>query len=247
MGAMDGGNSNSDVYPHEVTLGDFSLGKFEVTVAQFLEFIDETNYKTTAEQKGWSKIYVRGKWIDSIGLNWRNYAASERISADPKSIPVVHVSWTDADAYCKWLSQKTNETYRLPTEAEWEFAARSGDSSEKYSFSGSDSIAEVAWFDKNSGDSIHTIGKRKANNLEIHDMSGNVAEWCNDWYDKDYYKKSPKENPAGPEGPAKDSLKVLRGGGWASSAKVAKTVSRRALKPDIVGEVTGFRVCRVRK
>lgn len=141
--------------------------------------------------------------------------------------------------------KKTNETYQLPTEAEWEFAARGGNRSEYYFFSGSDSIDQVAWYKKNSGDSIHAIGGKKPNELGIYDMSGNALEWCNDWYDKEYYKNSPEENPTGPDTPAKDSVKVLRGGGWAYEAKVGRNVYRTPLKADVTGGGTGFRVCRV--
>jgi len=247
MGATATNMASSAGSAHEVTLGDFLLGKYEVTVAQFKKFVDETGYKTTAEQKDSSNIYIAGGWMPEKGISWRDDAHGDRINSNIENIPVVHVSWTDASAYCQWLSDKTKETYRLPTEAEWEFAARGGNESKGYPFSGSDTIDLVAWYKKNSGDSVHLIGTRQPNELGIHDMSGNVLEWCNDWYERDYYKKSPGENPTGPDSPAKDSTKVVRGGGWAYEGKVSRNVYRTPLKADVIGGGTGFRVCKVNR
>jgi len=247
MGAVVGNESNAVIDPHEVTLSDFSLGKYEVTVAQFKKFIDETGYRTTAQLKKGSNIYVNGKWKDSSGIDWEYDVQGNKINSNTEDIPVVHVSWTDANEYCKWLSKKTNETYRLPTEAEWEFAARGGNKTEYYSFSGSDSIDQVAWYNKNSGNSIHTIGGKKPNELGVYDMSGNVLEWCYDWYDENYYKNSSEDNPTGPVAPSKDSLKVLRGGCWADRAIDCRNVSPAGLKLDETGGGTGFRVCRVNR
>ncbi|MEJ7736647.1 MAG: SUMF1/EgtB/PvdO family nonheme iron enzyme [Chitinophagaceae bacterium] len=245
MGDIDANVVSSAVYAHVVALRDFSLGKYEVTVAQFKKFIDETGYTTTAQQKGSSQIFVEGKWLDSSGIDWRYDVRGNLINSNSKNIPVVHVSWTDANAYCKWLSEKTNESYRLLTEAEWEFAARGGNNSKQYSFSGSDTLNQVAWYQKNSDGSIHPIGTKKPNELGIYDMSGNALEWCNDWYDKEYYKNSPPENPKGPGSPARDSVKVLRGGAWAYEGKLSRNVHRTKLKADVIGGSTGFRVCRV--
>jgi len=245
MGDVAG--SNPLFYAHEVDVNNFSLGKYEVTVAQFRKFIDETGYKTTAQQKGFSNILLNGRWIDSAGVDWRDDIRGNLIKFNDRNIPVVHVSWADANAYCNWLSRKTNERYRLPTEAEWEYAARNGNKSEPFLFSGSDSINQVAWCKENSGDSIHAIGTKQPNGLGIYDMSGNALEWCYDWFDKDYYKKSPRENPIGPDSAGKDPEKVLRGGAWAYKKDVSKVFYRTRLKIDATGGGTGFRVCRVNK
>ena len=247
MGDLDANAASSATYVHQVSLTDFSVGKYEVTVAQFKKFVDETGYKTTADQKGFSSIFVRGRWMDSAGIDWRYNVRGSLIRSEMEKIPVTHVSWKDADAYCKWLSEKSHETYRLPTEAEWEFAARGGTNTNPYAFSGSDTIDQVGWYKRNSGDSIHAIGLKKPNDLGIYDMSGNAWEWCNDWYDKEYYKKSPAENPHGPDAPAKDSAKVLRGGGWAYDASLSRNAQRTKLKADVIGGSVGFRVCRVNK
>ena len=247
MGDLDANTASSAIYVHQVSLTGFSVGKYEITVAQFKKFIDERGYRTTAAQKGFSNIFVNGSWMDSAGIDWRYNVRGNLINADTKSIPVVHVSWTDADAYCRWLSEKTHETYRLLTEAEWEFAARGGNNANPSAFSGSDTIAQVAWYKKNSGDSIHFIGTKKPNDLGVYDMSGNAMEWCNDWFSQDYYNISPAENPQGPDAPAKDSLKVLRGGGWAYDAKFSRNVQRTKFKANVIGGSVGFRVCRVNK
>jgi formylglycine-generating enzyme required for sulfatase activity len=246
MGATVRNEANSAIYPHEITLGDFSLGKYEVTVAQFKKFIDETEYKTTAQLNGFSSIHVNGDWKDSSGIDWEYDVQGNRINPDnTKNIPVVHVSWADANNYCKWLSKKTNETYRLPTEAEWEFAARGGNISKYYSFSGSDSLDQVAWYNRNSGDSIHAIGTKQQNELGIYDMSGNALEWCYDWYDKDYYQKSPKKDPMGPDAPGKDSARVLRGGAWAYDKNSCSNIFRLyRFKTDASGGSIGFRICK---
>jgi formylglycine-generating enzyme required for sulfatase activity len=248
MDNIDANAVSSNIYAHDVALSDFSIGKYEVTVAQFKNFIDETGYKTTAQQKGFSRIPVKGKWMNGIGVDWRYDVRGNLINPTTKNIPVVHVSWTDANAYCEWLSEKTHQTYRLPTEAEWEFAATGGINSKEYSFSGSNTIDQVAWYQKNSDSSIHIIGTKKPNELGIYDMTGNALEWCNDWYDKDYYKKSPKENPKGPDFPAKDSVKVLRGGGWAFADTASRNVYRLfKFKADASGGSIGFRICKANK
>jgi formylglycine-generating enzyme required for sulfatase activity len=247
MGEMDGNNSGFTLFAHMVSLGKFSIGKYEITIEQYKKFIDETGYVTTAQLNGHSKIYVNGNWSNGQGVDWQFDAQGKKIRSNFKKTPVVHVGWADATAYCKWLSSKTNETYRLPTEAEWEFAARGGNRSQDHSFSGSDTIDLVAWYKKNSADSIHGIAEKRPNELGIYDMSGNAFEWCYDWYDKDYYQKSPEDNPTGPVYPSKDSIKVLRGGGWAYDSKTSRNIYRTSLKIDVIGGGTGFRVCKVNR
>ncbi|MEO5684505.1 MAG: SUMF1/EgtB/PvdO family nonheme iron enzyme, partial [Chitinophagaceae bacterium] len=102
---------------------------------------------------------------------------------------------------------------RLPTEAEWEYAARGGTKSKKFEYAGSNDINAVAWTSANSGSNTHPVGQKEANELGLYDMSGNVFEWCNDWYDENYYGKSPGNDP---KGPATGPHRVIRGGNWAS-------------------------------
>jgi formylglycine-generating enzyme required for sulfatase activity len=144
---------------------------------------------------------TQGQWKAIMGNN----PSSFKDCGD--NCPVEQVSWNDIQDFINKLNQKTGKKYRLPTEAEWEYAARSGGKNEKYS--GSDDIDSVAWYDKNSGRETHTRGQKQPNGLGIYDMSGNVWEWVTDWYDSNYYKNSPKDNPKGVNS---GSLRVRRGG-----------------------------------
>jgi len=154
-------------------------------------------------------------------------------------LPVEQVSWEDAKAFCAKLTEKSGRIYRLPTEAEWEYAARGGNKSRGYKYAGSNDLDEVAWYSGNSADSSRSVGKRKANELGIHDMSGNVWEWCQDWYDSAYYKNSPRKNP---KGPASGSFRVLRGGSWGNSAVCCRVAIRDYGTPTSRNGYSGFRV-----
>ena len=157
--------------------------------------------------------------------------------------PVESVSWHDAQSFIERLSTKTGMKFRLPTEAEWEYAARGGNKSKVFQYSGSDNLDEVGWFAENSGDRTHAVGEKKPNELGIYDMSGNVWEWCLDWYDEEYYqdckKKGVVENPTGPE---TGSRRVLRGGGWSSDAQNCRPADRFGVDPGLRGSGLGFRL-----
>ena len=127
--------------------------------------------------------------------------------------PVERVSWNDCQNFIKKLNSLTGRTFRLPTEAEWEYAARGGNKSLHYKYSGSDNIDEVAWYNNNSGRSTHAVGTKSPNELGIYDMSGNVWEWCSDWYGG--YSAGAQTNP---QGPSSGSYRVLRGGSWINYA-----------------------------
>ena len=126
--------------------------------------------------------------------------------------PVEQVSWDDCQEFIRKLNELTSENFRLPTEAEWEYAARGGQKSHDYLYSGSNDINAVAWYDGNSGGYTHPVGQKQPNELGLYDMSGNVYEWCQDWYGK--YSSSAQTNP---KGPAKAFLRVFRGGGWSGT------------------------------
>ena len=123
--------------------------------------------------------------------------------------PVENVSWNDCQKFIKKLNRLTGKEFRLPTEAEWEYAARGGKYSRGYKYSGSDNADEVAWYDSNSGSKTHPVKTKKDNELGLYDMSGNVWEWCNDWWG--CYQSNSQTNPTGP---SEGESRVLRGGGW---------------------------------
>ena len=172
---------------------------------------------------------TQGQWATVMG-----YSNASNKKGD--QYPVEMVSWQEAMEFAKNLSGSSG-SYRLPTEAEWEYAARSGGKIEKYS--GSNSADTVAWHENNSAGSTHPVGQKQANGLGLHDMSGNVYEWCLDHYLADYYQASPKQNPSGP---TNGELRTRRGGSWDSEVSYSRT-SYRTPRPETARHAkTGFRL-----
>ncbi|AEE50007.1 SUMF1/EgtB/PvdO family nonheme iron enzyme [Haliscomenobacter hydrossis] len=155
--------------------------------------------------------------------------------------PVENVSWDNVQQFIQKLNAQTGKNYRLPTEAEWEYAARGGAISQDFTYAGSNNLDEVAWYDSNSGIKTHPVAQKKANELGLYDMSGNVYEWCQDWYDAEYYQKSPANNP---QGPNTGSLRVNRGGSWSSRPIYARVAYRRLDSPGLRDSYLGFRLAR---
>ncbi len=151
--------------------------------------------------------------------------------------PVENVSWNDVQKFIKKLNAKTGKRYRLPTEAEWEYAARGGDQSKGYKYSGSNDIGSVAWYTNNSGKQTHPVGQKQPNELGLYDMSGNVYEWCSDWYGR--YSSGLQTNPTGP---AKGSDRVLRGASWNILAWCCRVSDRSHISPSGRGSYYGFRL-----
>lgn len=143
------------------------------------------------------------------------------------NLPVETVSWDDCQEFIRKLNSMTGQKFRLPTEAEWEYAARGGNKSKGYIYSGSNNIDSVSWYDGNSGDETHPVATKSPNELGIYDMSGNVWEWCNDWYGS--YSSSAQTNPTGPYS---GSRRVDRGGGWGCNAWLCRVSDRRRDAPD---------------
>lgn len=164
-----------------------------------------------------------------MGTNPSNWKAYDR--------PVENVSWNDAMEFCAELSRMTGRRFTLPTEAEWEYAARGGKKSTNAKYSGSSSVANVAWYDGNSGSQTHPVGKLRPNELGIYDMSGNVWEWCLDW--KGDYSSASQTDPMGP---GSGSYRVARGGSWNYDAKGCRVSDRNGSTPGNRFSTLGFRV-----
>ena len=159
---------------------------------------------------------------------WQAVMGSNPSGFKGDSRPVESASWVDCLEFISRLNGITGNQFRLPTEAEWEFAARGGTKSKGYKYSGNNNLSVVAWYDGNSDGTTHPVATKSPNELGIFDMSGNVWEWCQDWYGEDYYRSSPSSNP---KGPSSGSFRVNRGGGWGSSSGLCRVSFRDSDAP----------------
>ena len=172
---------------------------------------------------------TQAQWKAVMGTNPSNWKGD--------NLPVENVSWNDIQEFIKKLNAQTGKKYRLPTEAEWEYAARGGNLSKGYKYSGSNSISNIAWYDANSNKMTHIVGQKSPNELGIYDMSGNVWEWCQDWLGN--YNSSFQTNPTGP---SSGSYRVLRGGSWSYIARTCRVSIRGYSKPADRYNRHGFRL-----
>jgi formylglycine-generating enzyme required for sulfatase activity len=209
MGDKSGDGNNDEKPAHEVCVDSFWMGKYEVT---------------------------QGQWEKIMGSNPSYYKAYQNGS----NYPIESVRWNDVQDFIQSLNQRTGRRYRLPTEAEWEYAARNGGKRAKWAGTNSENeLREYAWYRKNSADRTQLVGQKKPNGLGLYDMSGNVWEWCQDWYDWDYYKNSPRNNP---KGPSHGREKLLRGGSWRNASKDIRTSARIGLDLTVRNYHSGFRL-----
>ena len=170
--------------------------------------------------------YYMGKYEVTQAL-WQAVMGSNPSEYKGDNLPVETVSWNDCQKFISKLNSLTGRMFRLPTEAEWEYAARGGKESRGYQYSGSSNISDVAWYDENSGTKTHPVGTKQANELGIYDMTGNVWEWCSDWYSS--YSSSSQTNSTGADS---GSFRVFRGGGWNSDAGCCRSSFRCYVTPD---------------
>ena len=168
---------------------------------------------------------------------WEAVMGSNSSCCEGAKRPVENVSWDDCQEFIRKLNQKTGKNFRLPTEAEWEYAARGGNRSQHYKYSGSNNIGDVAWYYDNSGNTTHDVATKRANELGIYDMSGNVFEWCFDWYGD--YSSSSQTNPTGP---ASGSDRVIRGGSWLDDARFCRVSYRERGSADFRYDGLGLRL-----
>jgi formylglycine-generating enzyme required for sulfatase activity len=248
---------------HAVELSPFSIARHPITNAQFAAFVDATDYRTTAEQLGNSFVFAgllpddfpdtravasAPWWREVLGADWRHPEGPQSDIAGRADHPAVHVSWIDAAAFCRWSGT------RLPTEAEWEYAARGGRVGSHF-----------PWGDEREPDGEHRmnvyqgefpqrdtgadgwigtcpVGSYPANGYGLHEMTGNVWEWCRDWFDPTYYASSPRRDPQGPPG---GPARLLRGGSYLCHESYCwryRVDARSANTPDSTTGNLGFRV-----
>ena len=197
-----------------VTVSDFYIGQFEITQAQWQAVMGTSVYQQ--RDKANTQWPMRGTGND---------------------YPMYYVSWEEAKEFCRRLSQQTGKTYRLPTEAEWEYAARGGKKTQNSKYAGGFSLDYVGWYTSNSGGKTHPVGTKAANELDLYDMSGNVYEWCEDWYGD--YRSYDTDNPTGA---SSGSYRVSRGGGWGNGAAGCRVSNRGGDSPGNRDFNLGFRV-----
>ena len=201
------GSNDSDAYSDEKPVHQVTVSTFKIG-------------KYPVTQKEWQAV---------MGNNPSYFKGDD--------LPVEQLSWNDVQEFIQKLNTLTGKVYRLPTEAEWEFAARGGTGSKGYKYAGSNNVDEVAWYSENSGSKTHPVGQKKANELGLYDMSGNVYEWCNDWYGT--YGSAAQTNP---QGPSTGSIRVYRGGSWNGGARFVRVSSRNHYAPDYRNYHIGFRL-----
>jgi sulfatase modifying factor 1 len=240
----------------------FEMGAYEVTNAQFRAFAEVTAYETEAQLDvegglGLGIDFERAALVRDLHSDWRNPGFPGFLPGPDH--PVLLVSWSDAEAFCKWLSTKEGRTYRLPTEAEWEYAARAGTKTPWWTGALPAALATggntadaalrtkvtrakwaAAWQDGHAF--LAPVGSFAPNAFGLYDMHGNVWEWCLDWYGADTYAKSPVDDP---RGPATGSFRAIRGGSWWNDAAQNRSAQRLCFKPMFhYSLLSGFRVVR---
>ena len=221
------GRFSSEGPLHHVYTDAFYIGETEVTVGQWRHFIKDTSY----DWDKWSLL--------------KQYAPAD-------NFPVVFINWGDAETFCRWLSNREQKTYRLPTEAEWEKAARGGLEGKNYPWGDekpdgsqcnfADKNTDFPWTDKSADDGyLYTapVGSYPPNGYGLYDMAGNVWEWCRDWFDWEYYEKAPARNP---KGTISGIDRSIRGGSWCNDANIIRCAFRGFLLPVVPSHPRGFRV-----
>ena len=225
---------------HELRIGySFALGKHELTRGEFARFASASNYKTEAERSpGGCAVWDGNKFAKDASKNWRSPGFAQTASS-----PVVCISWNDAQAYLAWLNKKVpGKGFRLPSEAEWEYAARAGSSS-KWSFGDDESqLGAHAWFSANSGTNTHPVAQKRPNAFGLYDMHGNAWEWVQDnWHGN--YQGAPADGSAWVKG-GDQARRVLRGGAWFIDPRFLRSGYRNHLAPDFSNNLAGMRIAR---
>jgi len=247
MGDNFGDGESRERPVHTVDVDAFYIGKFEVTNGDWKKFRDDPGYD---DPKFWPRGYVVPKTQVPYWTQANNHGGG---TPDSDNYPVIGVNWDSAAAYCNWISAKTGKKYRLPTEAEWEKAAR-GNDQRRFPWGNNIDRGYANYVGAQQFDTVRIVGfydGSKRGDLQTHsnaspygafDMAGNVMEWCSDWYSRGYYASSPKKNP---QGPPNGAYKVLRGGTFFIDAFDLRSYARSAAWPSFQAHrMIGFRVAR---
>lgn len=241
---LTGSNISFEVRAMLSSLNDFGIEMVYVKGGTFtMGCTSEQGSKCDDDEKPTHQVTLSDFYIGKYEVTQKQWRAV--MGTDPPELrfkgcddcPVERVSWNDIQDFIKKLNQKTGKKYRLPTEAEWEYAARGGLQNRGYKYAGSNNIGEVAWYDDNSSSKTHAVGGKKPNELGIYDMSGNVYEWCSDWYGN--YSAGSQRNP---QGPTSGTYRVLRGGSWYFGASNCRVSNRSISGPDLRYYSYGFRL-----
>ena len=214
MVAVDGGTFTMGATPEQGVADNDERPTHQVTLSSF----SIGRYEVTQEE-------------------WRAVMGTNPASFNGDKCPVEFVSWNDCQAFIAKLNAMTDMQFRMPTEAEWEFAARGGNNSQGYQFAGGNNLNSIGWYSGNSGSRTKEVGMKSPNELGLYDMTGNLWEWCSDWYGS--YNGSAQTNPIGPEN---GTSRVLRGGGWNGGAKNCRISNRDGRLPDYSSDRLGLRL-----
>ncbi len=260
MGSENGGGGDDEQPVHTVKVSSFYMGRYEVTNQEVVDvftrgiesgalFVDATTLKNNYGDKQ--------ELLDLDSEYCQIVYSRGRLAVQPgkENNPVIEISWYGTVVFCNLLSEIrgydpaydlsdwsydfTSNGYRIPTEAEWEYAAKGGNNHDGYEYSGSNTVGDVGWYDDNSGYKTHPVGGKSPNSLGLYDMSGNVWEWCWDWYGEDYYSSTSLVDPEGPDSGGYWEDRVLRGGSWNNLVGGLRVANRSRFFP---GKEIGFRV-----
>jgi formylglycine-generating enzyme required for sulfatase activity len=255
---LDEQGRDTDEEQHEVEITrSFYLGKYEVTKGQFRSFVSDTDYRTEPERDGaGGSGYSEQAGVWKLEGRKPQYTWRDNGFPQTDDHPALNVTWNDAVAFCDWLSHKEGRKYRLPTEAEWEYSCRAKTTTRYYSGDDEATLAHVAnladpsakrkipaWRTTTSHDDGYVftapVGQLRPNAFGLHDMHGNLWEWCADWYDADYYKSSPRQDPPGP---ASGTVRVARSGCWNEGLRTCRAADRSKGVPSYRSSGVGVRV-----
>ncbi len=215
-------------------------GTFEMGEAHGNEYSDRLDHTVTLDG------FYMGKY-EVTQAQWRAIMAYNPSSHLGDDNPVDFVTWNECQEFIQKLNNLSDKQFAMPTEAQWEFAAQGGNKSRNTLYCGDDNIDAVAWYLGNSDGTTYLVGKKVPNELGLFDMSGNVWEWCQDWYHRSYYKQSPEHNPVNNDMSDSWGERVIRGGGWRSSANDCSITYRHYFEQDRASSFIGFRLVMLSK